>query len=294
VAPGSSVLDAPRAADPDAGALPWTVRVSRSGTGLTCSTVGQVRGAEFGLVGLDGVFRAIPEANADACGEPGTLLGARVFAARRTRDVRTVVNGVAGDDVAKVTLTLAGRPPRVLEHSPAGAFAFVIRGYPEDVAPVVTLERRGGAIRRYAFGGGMTIPDPRGGHAWTVTTSGGGFKREDRTRIACVAFQRARAGGDRSPWVCGRESNRREVKLFPLFYRTAVVHGRVAIWGSIRARGDIEIRAGGFSETVDKGRAGAFLVFLPQGTDPKRVTVVIKGRRYGPTFGAVAKPRGVR
>ena len=68
VAPGTSrVLDV-RAADPDADAPPWTVRVSRSHAGLVCTTVGQALNGEFGLVGLDGTFRALPEANADAWG----------------------------------------------------------------------------------------------------------------------------------------------------------------------------------------------------------------------------------
>ena len=74
VTPGTSRLPALRAADPDPGAPPWTVRVSRSAAGLQCSTVGQVQDGAFGLVGLDGAFRTLPEANADACGEPGTLL----------------------------------------------------------------------------------------------------------------------------------------------------------------------------------------------------------------------------
>src|ERR1700710_799106 len=79
VVPGTSTVAAVRASDPQGGRLKWTLRISRSETGLQCSTVGQLQGSAFGLVGLDGAFRALPEANADACGEPGTLIGARVF-----------------------------------------------------------------------------------------------------------------------------------------------------------------------------------------------------------------------
>ena len=75
VAPGTSAVCTLRAADPERGQPAWTLRLARSDTGLECSTVGQVHDGAFGLVGLDGAFRALPEANADACGEPGTLSG---------------------------------------------------------------------------------------------------------------------------------------------------------------------------------------------------------------------------
>ena len=68
VAPGTSRIEPLRAADPDRDALPWTIRVSRSETGLQCSAIGQLKDETFGLVGLDGEFRALPEGNADACG----------------------------------------------------------------------------------------------------------------------------------------------------------------------------------------------------------------------------------
>src|SRR4029079_17552617 len=83
VAPATSVVSTLRAADPESGLPAWTLRLARSETGPQCSTVGQVHEGAFGLVGLDGAFRTLPEANADACGDPGTLFGTRVFAARR-------------------------------------------------------------------------------------------------------------------------------------------------------------------------------------------------------------------
>jgi hypothetical protein len=107
VAPATSAVTTLRAADPERGQPAWTLRLARSQTGLQCSTVGQVRDGEFGLVGLDGAFRALPEANVDACGEPGALLGERVFAARRVSTVGTVVSGVAGAGNARDTVAVA-------------------------------------------------------------------------------------------------------------------------------------------------------------------------------------------
>ena len=68
-APGSARVAALRAADPQRGVLPWTVRVARSETGgLLCSTVGQVApDGRFGLVGLDGRFRTIDDGVSDSC-----------------------------------------------------------------------------------------------------------------------------------------------------------------------------------------------------------------------------------
>lgn len=121
VAPGTSLVLAPRAADPAPSTPPWAVRISRSSTGLVCTTAGQVKAGEFGLVGLDGTFRAVPEANADACGS-GVLLGTRVFAAEDRRDVRTVVNGYAGDGVTRVTIAVGDGKPRPVQLSPEGGF----------------------------------------------------------------------------------------------------------------------------------------------------------------------------
>ncbi len=71
VAPATSAVTTLRAADPERGQPAWTLRLARSETGLQCSTVGQVQDGAFGLVGLDGAFRAVPEANADACARAG-------------------------------------------------------------------------------------------------------------------------------------------------------------------------------------------------------------------------------
>src|SRR4051794_34761732 len=114
VAPATSAVSALRVPDPERGQPAWTLRLARSETGLQCSTVGQVRDGTFGLLGLDGAFRALPEPNVDACAEPGAISGTRVFAAKGSRDVRSVVYGVAGPAVARVTVALAGGKPRTV------------------------------------------------------------------------------------------------------------------------------------------------------------------------------------
>ena len=152
VSVGSGTVLTLRAPDPEGGQPPWTLRVSRSITGLECSAVGQLDGEAFGLLGLDGAFRALPEANADACGRPGTLVGARVFAARRPRNVRTVVSGVAGPGLRRVTLEAGGRA-RTVPHSSEGAFVHVLRGYPEDVRPL----GHAGDERRYPPAVGLRL-----------------------------------------------------------------------------------------------------------------------------------------
>ena len=104
-------LDAP---DPRAGEPPWDIRLSRTAAGETCTAVGQVLGSQFGIVGLDHVFRALPLGGVDACGvaapEGPLLAGARVFVGADPSQARTVINGVAGPDVRSVTVVRARRP----------------------------------------------------------------------------------------------------------------------------------------------------------------------------------------
>lgn len=309
VAPGSSRVLAPRAADPARGVAPWALRMSRSDTGLVCTTVGQVRDGAFGLVGLDGTFRALPEANADACGE-GVLLGTRVFAAERHEDVRTVINGVGGEHVKRVTVSVRGGPARVVPHSPEGGFVLAIRNYPEDSAPVVTLEY-GSGTRRYAFAGedGSTVVDPDGGPAWKLIASVYGVvepgKRPPRTQPLCISILRARpepeghepggrAAGTAPPLVCGLTAARRGVRLKPLFFATRRFDGREAVWGAATGRRAVVVRSGGFSATAKPRANGAFLVFLPKGTDHRTVTVTVDGKRYGPSHATVDPPRMAR
>ena len=105
--PGSAHLAGLDARDPDAAAPPWDIRISRTRAGETCTAVGQVLGGQFGIVGLDHVFRALPLGGVDACGVQspnGPLLaGARVFLGDASTEARTVVNGIAGAGARSVT-----------------------------------------------------------------------------------------------------------------------------------------------------------------------------------------------
>jgi hypothetical protein len=188
-----------RAADP-AGALPWALRVARSRTGLLCSTVGQVRTREFGLVGLDGRFRTLADGVVDGCGQR-PIIGARVFDAPRPADVRTVVNGVAGPALRSVSVVAAGRR-RSVAVGPDGSFLLVLRGYPEDIGIDVRLSFSGGRHETYSFGrSGFVVRDPGAAGAWKLN----GFISDGDPR-QCVDFQTARdSGGDyaSSPAACG-------------------------------------------------------------------------------------------
>ena len=89
------------------------------------------------------------------------------------------MGGVAGAGVAAVSVSVAGGKPRVVPHTGDGAFVAVLRGYPEDAQPVVTVERTDGIARTEAFapGGGFVVADPYGGRAWRLTAFGFGAPR---------------------------------------------------------------------------------------------------------------------
>lgn len=324
VAPGTSRVVELRERDPRPGAPPWALRLARSEAGLLCTTVGQVREGEFGLVGLDGRFRGLPEANADACAEDGVMVGNRVFAARRLSAVRTVVNGVVSG-LESVTVASRGGPARAVAHTPEGAFLAVLRGYPEDAQPVVTIERGDGSRRRYAFADdGSVVPDPLGGRAWRLEAFMFGRSRQrgeppqepPRVQPACVQFMPARAVPGRrnvlSPPVCGLQAGRPGVRIRELYFRTERLSGdrpagadvllrgdwnghppRTAVWGSARGSRRIVVTAPGHRRVTAPKPNAAFLVILPPSTRPSDVAVEIDGRRYGPTFGTI-DPRRAR
>jgi hypothetical protein len=206
-APGTSRVSSLRAADPQPGLLPWTIRVAQSETGLLCSTVGQVDPSDgaFGLVGLDGRFRAIAEGVSDSCGtvrDGGvSLIGARVFDAARRADVRTVVSGVADRRaVARVEVTTTPGGTRSVGLTD-GLFAIALRGYPEDRALRATVIYKNGKREVHDFGrGAFVTTDPLGGPAWKVQAFSVGPDGN-----ACLSFTWARATRDapRSPSACG-------------------------------------------------------------------------------------------
>ena len=314
VAAGTSRVLELRAADPQRGLLPWTLRLARSRTGLLCGTVGQADGDAFGLVGLDGAFREIPEANADACGEDvqgdATLLGLRTFDARRPAGVRTVLNGVAGD-LAEVRVATRGSRPRRVPHSAEGGFLVALRGYPEDLQPRVTLRLRDGRTRTHAFAvDPFVIPDPLGERAWRLESFVVSRPPPFPARLpACVTFATARAvkgePAARAPAVCGLEPARRGVPDRTLYFTTRRLSGagawnghpaRTAVYGNARVARSLLISAPGVRRTVRPTVNGSFLVVLPPEVDPARVRVEVRyrdGRRraFGPTTGTVREPR---
>ncbi|EHN12048.1 hypothetical protein PAI11_10470 [Patulibacter medicamentivorans] len=204
--PASSHVSSLRVADPDAGVPPWTLRIARSETGYTCSTVGQVRDGRFGLVGMDGRFRTMAEGVTDACGEEqrgarATLVGARVLAARRPRDVRTVVSGVAGGRLRRVEVASVGGRRR-LPVAGGGAFLAVYAGYPENLGLVVTMTFAGGHRQVERLGAdSRVVLDPSGGNAWT--SDGSGTTSGDARTCTDFTWARQQADAPLSPRACG-------------------------------------------------------------------------------------------
>lgn len=170
--PDSARVAPERGRDPDAGP-DWAVRVARSRTGLICSTVGQVDGGEFGLVGVDRRFRRLAVGIVDGCGlereNAASLIGARVFDAPEPAHVRTVLNGVGGPDLRRVRVTAAGRT-RPVAVGEGGVFLAAFRGYPEDLAIDVDLRFADGHVERHPFGASPDVLlDPAGGQAWRAS-----------------------------------------------------------------------------------------------------------------------------
>jgi hypothetical protein len=142
-------LDVP---DPQAGAPPWDIRLSRTSAGETCTAVGQVLNGQFGIVGLDHVFRALPLGGVDACGFQSAtgpvLAGARVFSGSSSMEARTVVNGVAGAGARSVT-AYGPEGARALRLGPDGSFITVYRGYLDEVPPTgFAIPLRSRSLRR--------------------------------------------------------------------------------------------------------------------------------------------------
>jgi hypothetical protein len=296
-APGTARLVDLRAEDPGGGPA-WGIRLSRSRTGLVCSTVGQIVDAEFGLIGLDGRFRSIPERIVDSCGEPrrnaASLVGARVFDARRRADVRTVVSGVAGDELRRVTVEEGGGPSRELAIGDDGTFLGVLRGLPEDLQIVVTLSFADGHTESHPFGRARgVVPDPGGGRAWKVQA----VEITGDARI-CVHFEPARALGipTISPAACGvQRGEMRPLGYFFAIRRITPGTGgvpvdltgegnwrnhppRTAVWG--RAGDDVVrltvVGPGGERRDAPLDYGGSFAVIFGGDVDPRELTVEVE------------------
>jgi hypothetical protein len=272
-APGTSRVEPLRATDPGGGA-PWALRVSRSRTGLVCGTVGQARGAQFGLVGLDGRFRALGDSAVDGCGHP-PLIGARVFDARHPAGVRTVVNGVAGTGLRAVTVIAAGRrrTPRI---GPDGSFLLALRGYPEDIAIDVRLTFAGGRTVLHSFGRSpFVVRDPGGEPAWKLNS----FVYDGDPRH-CTSFTTARQSGRNlagSPAACGMLGDpRRERGYYFAVRRIHPAHSqaRTAVWGEV---GDdvrrVELMGPGGWRVLRLAPSRAFLALFRPSVDPHSLRV---------------------
>jgi hypothetical protein len=205
-------LDAP---DPQAGAPPWDVRLSRTRAGETCTAVGQVLSGEFGIVGLDHVFRVLPLGGVDACGFQSAadpvLAGARVFSGSSSMQARTVVNGVAGAGARAVT-AYGPEGARVLRLGPDGSFITVYRGYVEEVRPRIVVIDADGARHTVAFAQSLAfeVADPSGGAPWQVSGEAdlepSAYPDEDCAQATRVhdRLNPRFADGSLTPEVCGR------------------------------------------------------------------------------------------
>lgn len=186
------VLDL-RAADPSGGGIPpYALRIGESQGGLTCVTVGQVDGDQFGIVGTDRRFRKLPPTLIDGCGqETGSgpaVAGARILEARRYDDVRSIVYGVAGPSLRRATLDVRGTTQEVPVSD--GAFLTALKGYPDDNGLVLHLVFADGHRTTHPLGKGLlTVVDPNG-PAWKLL--GGGLETGNRTQRSCVSLSRAR------------------------------------------------------------------------------------------------------
>lgn len=226
--PGSVRLAGLDAPDP-AGGPRWDLRISRSRTGETCSAVGQVVHGQFGIVGLDGVFRRLGLGGIDACVGRGVagpvLVGARVFVGLAQSQARTVVNGVAGAAVRSVTVFGPGGARR-LRLGPDGSFITVYAGYVEAVRPrVVVVEHDGRSDTiDLAHSDTLRAADPAGGAPWDVT-GGADFSPGARADEECTQVQRQ--GTPPEPGVSSAPTSRPGLRLFGP--QTPQVCGRLGI-----------------------------------------------------------------
>ncbi len=212
--PGSAHLAGLDVPDPDPALPPWDIRISRTRAGETCTAVGQVLGGQFGIVGLDHVFRALPLGGVDACGvqsPDGPLLaGARVFLGDATTEARTIVNGLAGAGARSVT-AYGPEGARKLPLGPEGSFLTVYRGYVEEVRPHIVVVTRDGHSHTIAFASSTAfeVADPDGGTPWQASGNPAPAPGAPDENCAQVSQELGRAtpsreGASLTPVVCGR------------------------------------------------------------------------------------------
>lgn len=285
-------LDAP---DPQSGAPPWDMRLSRTAAGETCTAVGQVLDGQFGIVGLDHVFRALPLGGVDACGVPArdepVLAGARVFLGASVADARTVVNGVAGTGAASVTVYGPGGARR-LALGPDGSFLTVYAGYPEEVRPRISIAMRDGRVRAVELEQSLVdeVADPSGLYTWQVSggaaTGAGAYPDENCAQASELVGRNnpSQIGSSLTPPVCGRLGS---APLFASFRRFVPGSGEGSgfPWGNSPARtlvyGAAAPRvtkllltgAGAARQLAIDPHGGVFLAVLDGHVDPRQLTL---------------------
>ena len=289
-------LDAP---DPEGGPR-WDMRIFKSSSGETCTTVGQVFNGKFGIVGLDHVFRALPLTGVDACGVPGiagpVLAGARQFAGRTAAEARTVVNGIAGADARSVT-AYGPEGKRRLTIGPQGAFITVYQGLLGEVRPrivVTTADGRTDAIS-FTASAAFETADPDGGAPWQV--SGGSAigtpsaTGDENCAQAAQELGPGSRGGPsteaETPSVCGRLASE---PLFVRFHRFDPREGentgnpwgnnpaRTLVYGgaSLRVRTLTLLGAGRPRPVAIDPHGGAFLAVLDGHVNPRGLTLAAR------------------
>lgn len=313
--PGTARLNGLDVPDPDGGP-PWDIRTSRSRTGATCATVGQVLDGELGLVGLDRRFRALPAGAADTCSTPqrsgATLAGARAFRGGGRLSAITVVNGVAAPGVRRAVVVAGGRS-QPLELGPDHAFLAIFRGQPEQLRPRVVLTEADGTTTtlRFADTGEYLAPDPSGGAPWTVS------RETERALpgLRCVQARRQRGPDSPTPLPsgvglanvmaasvplrCGAEDRAfLDVRRFVPRNQT---HGETSWWGFNASRtvawgatpnadADVRLLAPGPARRIPVDpRTHAFVVVLDGRVDPRAVRLTVDGQPLTPMAGVTGR-----
>ena len=210
-----------RSADPGGGP-PFALRRSVSETGLTCVTVGQVRGQRFGVTGTDGTFRDMPAAVIDGCGQPSpgapAVMGARIFDAPDRDDLRTVVYGVGGGDLARVAVQVRGRTQAVPVSD--GGFVLGLREYPEDMGLDVQLTFGSGKTVHHRLGAGLMMYTDPSGPAWRVQVTGiEGYA----ANCLLVGAARPSRTTPQAPPVCGASGGKRQPVREDSFFTTRTI-----------------------------------------------------------------------
>ncbi|WP_027005667.1 hypothetical protein [Conexibacter woesei] len=279
-----------RAQDPGDGSV-WALRSARTRDGEVCLTVGQARGGDFGLVGLDGKFRLLAPELADGCGirvggDALTLSGARTFAAAKRSDVRTVVYGL-GAKLRGVTLRV-GATTRKVPVTRDGAYAVALAGYPEDRPVHVALRYADGHTGTLDYGSNRRLVTSPGGLP-ALRLDGGIVDSARHTPCLEVTAARHVPGAGSGPTACGPDSRPwgtvRAVR--PGHGRWGRFPARTLAWGSWprghTKLGAVTVRSpAGTVRARILGERHTFLAVLPARVNPRDVTVTLTPERGAP------------